>query len=96
MCKRNEGEALLPYLLRYIQEQPRVVMAFVGMFAAVGVYVDHRGFVLEQVQAMREVSAELRTINARLEHLEREHEASRSNTLLVTPKLPPAAAAASS
>ena len=83
MCApRKDGEPWLFYAVRYLADQPRTLMAFVGMAAAVGVYVDHRGFVLEQVQAMREVSAELRTINARLEHLEREHETARQNQTL--------------
>lgn len=77
MCKRNEGERLLPYLLRYIQEQPRVAMAAVAMVCAVGIYVDLRCFVDKHMEALQQVTVELRTMNIRLEHLEREHEYSR-------------------
>ncbi len=77
MCKRNEGEALVPYILRYIQEQPRVVMAFVAMACAIGIYVDMRNFVDKHMDTLGEMTAELKSINNRLEHLEREHEAAR-------------------
>lgn len=77
MCQRRENEPWLLYAFRWLAEQPKLLLAFAGCAAAVGVYVDHRAFVLEQVQALREVSTELRTINARLEHLEREHEQQR-------------------
>ncbi|MBQ9096195.1 MAG: hypothetical protein IJY53_07650 [Akkermansia sp.] len=78
MCKRADGEKLLPYMLRYIQEQPRVVMAFVAMSCAIGVYLDMRTFVDKHMDTLGEMTAELKTINTRLEHLEREHEAARS------------------
>lgn len=77
MCVRKEGEALIPYFLRYIQEQPRVVMAFVAMACAVGVYLDMRCFVDKHMEALQQVTVELRTMNTRLEHLEREHEKDR-------------------
>lgn len=77
MCKRNEGEALVPYILRYIQEQPRVVMAFVAMACAIGIYMDMRNFVDKHMDTLGEMTAELKSINNRLEHLEREHEATR-------------------
>lgn len=79
MCTRNEGEKLLPYILRYIQEQPRVVMAAVGMACAVGVYVDARSFFSDQTDAFRSVAEELKELNVRVSHLEREHEAARQN-----------------
>ena len=78
MCKRNAGEGLLPYILRYIQEQPRVVMAFVAMACALGVYMDMRSFVDKHMDTLGEMTAELKSINNRLEHLEREHEAARA------------------
>lgn len=89
MCKRNEGEPLLPYLLRYMQEQPRAVMAFVGMSAAVGVYADNRQFTNKAIDRLDDVASELRELNTkqgsidnRLEHLEREHEYARQNQTL--------------
>lgn len=79
MCTRNEGEKLLPYLLRYIQEQPRAVMATVGMACAIGVYVDARSFFSDQTDAFRSVAEELKELNVRVSHLEREHEIIRDN-----------------
>lgn len=77
MCKREEGEKLVPYVLRYIQEQPRVVMAAVGMACAVGVYIDARQFFGDQTEAFRSVATELKELNIRVSHLEREHEYAR-------------------
>ena len=79
MCVRKEGEAFVPYILRYIQEQPRVVMAFVAMACAVGVYFDMRSFVDKHMDTLGEMTSELKSINTRLEHLEREHEQARTN-----------------
>lgn len=78
MCKRVEGEKILPYLLRYIQEQPRVVMAFIAMACALGMYMDMRAFVDKHMDTLQNVTAELKEMNTRLEHLEREHEFARS------------------
>jgi hypothetical protein len=86
MCApRKEGEPWLFYAFRYLADQPRTLVAFVGMAAAVGVYVDHRNFVVHQVgEVLQEVAKDLKQINnkqssidTRLEHLEREHEAAR-------------------
>lgn len=86
MCEpRKEGEPWLFYAFRYLADQPRTLLAFVGMAAAVGVYVDHRNFVVRQVGVvLQEVATDLKQINAkqsvidtRLEHLEREHECDR-------------------
>lgn len=78
MCKRAAGEKLIPYILRYIQEQPRVAMAFIAMSCAVGMYIDMRAFVDKHMATLQDVTAELKVMNTRLEHLEREHEAARS------------------
>ena len=85
MCEpRKEGEPWLFYAFRYLADQPRTLMAFVGMAAAVGVYADNRQFTHKAIERLEEVSSELRDINVkqgsidnRLEHLEREHEMSR-------------------
>lgn len=69
---------MIPYMLRYIQEQPRVVMAFVAMACTIGVYLDMRSFVDKHMDTLGEMTAELKSINTRLEHLEREHESARS------------------
>lgn len=74
MCKREEGEKLLPYVLRYIQEQPRVAMAAIATACAVGIYVDARAFFKEQTTAFNNVAVELKELNVRVSHLERCHE----------------------
>ena len=87
MCApRKDGEPWLFYAFRYLADQPRTLMAFVGMAAAVGVYADNRQFTNKAIDRLDAVTAELRDINVkqgsidnRLEHLEREHECSRQN-----------------
>lgn len=79
MCQRLEGEKLLPYLLRYIQEQPRTVMGFIGIACAIGIYLDSREQNSQQTAAFLEVASELKELNVRVSHLEREHEAARKN-----------------
>lgn len=79
MCKRIDGEKLLPYLLRYIQEQPRVAMAAIATICAIGIYVDARSFFREQTDACLQVANELKELNVRVSHLEREHEMDRAS-----------------
>lgn len=88
MCApRKEGEPWICYAFRWLADQPRAVMAFVGMSAAVGVYIDHRNFVVEKMgKALDEIVVELKHISTqqdgigiRLEHLEREHEQARNS-----------------
>ena len=87
MCApRKDGEPWLFYAFRYLADQPRTLMAFVGMAAAVGVYADNRQFTHKAIERLDAVTAELRDINVkqgsidnRLEHLEREHECARQN-----------------
>lgn len=87
MCEpRKEGEPWLFYAVRYLTDQPRTLMAFVGMAAAVGVYADNRQFTNKAIDKLDAVTAELRDINIkqgsidnRLEHLEREHECARNS-----------------
>lgn len=79
MCKRIDGEKLLPYLLRYLQEQPRVAMAAIATICAIGIYVDARSFFREQTDACLQVANELKELNVRVSHLEREHEMTRSS-----------------
>lgn len=88
MCQRKENEPLLVYLLRYVAEQPRALMALLGFLAAGYMYVDLMSFVRESTENMREIGTELRAFrgesqaqmqeaNTRLQHLEREHEIDR-------------------
>ena len=85
MCApRKEGEPWLFYAFRYLADQPRTLMAFVSMAAAVGVYMDNRRFTNGALDELHDVSEKLEQINlnqgridTRLEHLEREHESAR-------------------
>jgi hypothetical protein len=77
MCQRKENEPMMVYLLRYLVEQPRAILACVGMVAAGYMYFDLMAFVRENTANMRDVAVQLREVNTRLLHLEREHEAQR-------------------
>lgn len=77
MCKRNENEPMVAYLLRYLAEQPRASLAAVGLIAAGYMYFDLMAFVRENTEVQRQSAAQLQEINVRLAHLEREHECAR-------------------
>ncbi len=91
MCQRKENEPWLVYVLRYIQEQPRVVLAGVGLGAACWLYTDMQAMMRTQTEAnvstvaaiekltheVAGVIKEVKENNVRLEHLEREHECAR-------------------
>lgn len=79
---------MVVYLLRYVAEQPRALMALIGFLAAAYMYMDLMSFVRESTENMQEVGTELRAFrgenraqmkeaNTRLQHLEREHEIDR-------------------
>ncbi|MBR5522461.1 MAG: hypothetical protein IKV82_03230 [Akkermansia sp.] len=84
MCVRKENEPLVVYLLRYVAEQPRAMLALLGFIAAGYMYFDLMAFVRENTASMRDIgeqvrvmSEQVREANTRLQHLEREHEAAR-------------------
>ena len=77
MCKRNENEPMVASLLRYLAEQPRAILAAVGLIAAGYMYFDLMAFVRENTEVQRQSAAQLQEINVRLSHLEREHECAR-------------------
>lgn len=77
MCERKENEPMVVYLLRYVAEQPRALMALIGFLAAAYMYMDLMSFVRESTDNMRVVGAKLEIAITKLEHLEREHEADR-------------------
>lgn len=79
MCKRKENEPMLAYVLRYLAEQPRAILAAVGLFAAGYMYFDLMAFVRENTEVQRQSTAQLQEINVRLAHLEREHESARNS-----------------
>ncbi len=73
MCQRKEHEPYLLYLLRYAAEQPRSILAVVGLVAAGIMYGDMRALMREQVQAYREVASQLAELNVRINDLEQWH-----------------------
>lgn len=75
MCQRKEHEPYLLYLLRYAAEQPRSILAVVGLAAACVMYGDVRALMREQVQAYREVATQLAELNVRINDLEQCHKA---------------------
>lgn len=64
MCKPLPGEPWYSYLLRYVQEQPRVIMAIIGWAAAAWIYLDFKEFLTQQGALMTK-------IEMRLDHIER-------------------------
>lgn len=81
MCERKQNEPMVVYLLRYVAEQPRALLAMLGFLAAGYMYVDLMAFVRENTANMRDIAAQMRDLcaqvgeaNTRLQHLEREHE----------------------
>lgn len=77
MCQRKENEPWILYLLRYLVEEPKAVMALVGFCAAAYMYFDLMSFVRENTAVQRENVKQLQEVNVRLLHLEREHELAR-------------------
>lgn len=73
MCQRKEHEPYVLYLLRYAAEQPRTILAVVGLVAAGVMYGDMRALMREQVQAYREVASQLSELNVRITDLEQWH-----------------------
>lgn len=75
MCQRKDHEPYVIYMLRYAAEQPRTILAVVGLAAAAVMYVDMRDLMREQVQAYREVAGQLSELNIRINDLEQWHKA---------------------
>ena len=68
---------MLCYLLRYVQEQPRVVLAVIGWAAAVWIYMDFKNFLEKQGTLMTKIEMRLdhieRVVEAKLETHESDH-----------------------
>lgn len=77
MCDKRPDEPMVAYLLRYLVEQPRAILACIGLVAAGYMYFDLMTFVRESTSVQRDIGVQLREINTRLQHLEREHECAR-------------------
>ncbi len=73
MCTRRDNEPFVVYLLRYAAEQPRTILAVIGLLAAGVMYCDLLAVFREQVQAYREVASQLSELNVRINDLEQWH-----------------------
>ena len=51
MCEKRPNEPWLAYMCRYVVEQPRAVLAVIGIAAAIVLYCDLRSFIAEQAEA---------------------------------------------
>ena len=76
MCEKRPNEPWLAYMCRYVVEQPRAVLAVIGIAAAIVLYCDLRSFIAEQAEAqektirvLSEMSVRLQTIEYRMEVL---------------------------
>ena len=74
MCEKRPNEPWLAYVCRYLAEQPRAVLAVIGLIAASVLYCDLRSFIAEQsraqeesVRVLTEMSTRLQTIEHRIE-----------------------------
>lgn len=79
MCQRKDGEPWLVFILRYVTEEPKSIMALIGFVAAIYMYFDLMSFVRENTAVQRENVKQLQEVNVRLLHLEREHELARKD-----------------
>lgn len=61
MCDKKENEPMIVYLLRYVADQPRALMALLGFLAAGYMYVDLMSFVRESTMSMRELVTEVQS-----------------------------------
>lgn len=48
MCEKRPNEPWLAYMCRYVVEQPRAVLAVIGIAAAIVLYCDLRSFIAGQ------------------------------------------------
>lgn len=54
MCVRKENEPWWAYAFRWVVEQPRSVLAFIGIAAAAMLYMDLRLYIKKQIEAQAE------------------------------------------
>ena len=85
MCEKRPNEPWLAYVCRYLAEQPRAVLAVIGLIAASVLYCDLRAFIAEQsraqeesVRVLTEMSTRLQTIEHRIEILHMQQPATQS------------------
>ena len=87
MCEKRPNEPWLAYMCRYVVEQPRAVLAVIGIAAAIVLYCDLRSFIAEQAEAqektirvLSEMSVRLQTIEHRMEVLHIQQSGAEANS----------------
>lgn len=71
MCQRRENEPVWSYALRWVAEQPKTILAMVGLVAAGVIYVDFKNYLYEQSLLQKDTVRVLTELTARIEHIER-------------------------
>lgn len=70
MCERRENESMVAYVMRYVAEQPRSVLAVVAMVAVCAVYADLKSFISDSLDNQRETAKILSELSTRIQELE--------------------------
>ncbi len=78
MCRQADGEPWLNFAWRQLCERPFAFVAAVCLAGVCYVYHDFRDLVESQTKTNAMMVQELREMNTRVSHLEREHEALRT------------------
>ena len=74
MCEKVEGEAWYSYAWRQLCEKSQMVLAVIGIVAAGFLYHDLRELMHSQTATNLQIANELRELNIRVSHIERNHE----------------------
>ncbi len=70
MCEKKPNEPWLAYACRYVVEQPRAVLAVIGLAAAIVLYCDLRYFIAEQARPQEKTIRVLSEMSVRLQPIE--------------------------
>ena len=90
MCEKKPNEPWLAFFCRYIVEQPRAVLAVIGLAAAIVLYCDLRSFIAEQAEAQEKTIRVLSEMSVRLQTIEHRMEVYHMQPPSVTKPTPPA------
>lgn len=77
MCVRKENEPWWAYAFRWGVEQPRSVLAFIGIAAAM-LYMDLRLYIKKQIEAQAETVRVLAELSIRIQAIEHRIESGRT------------------
>ncbi len=78
MCVRKENEPWWAYAFRWVVEQPRSVLAFIGIAAAAMLYMDLRLYIKKQIEAQAETVRVLTELSIRIQAIEHRIESGRT------------------